>query len=70
MVAVFIKIDRACRKMSAAEVRNDGLLVFNARIIPIKLGVDGDSGIGRDAVGFDHDSALPAGSFMAILYHK
>ncbi len=70
MIPVFKKIDRACWKMRTAEVRNDGLLVFNARIIPIKLGVDGDSGIGCNVIGFNHDSVLPVNSFMAILYHK
>ena len=69
-VAILKVIDRACRKVQTAVFVYDRLLVFDTRVIAVKLQVYGDSRVRGNAESFNHIDNYSFDILLITLYHK
>ena len=69
-VAILEVIDRACRKVQTAVFIYDCLLVFDTRVIAVKLQVYGDSRVRRNAEPFNHIDNRSFDILLITLYHR
>ena len=69
-VAILEVIDRACRKVQTAVFLNDCLLVFDTRVIAVKLQVYGDSRVRGNAEPFNHIDNRSFDILLITLYHR
>ena len=69
-VAILEVIDRACRKVKTAVFLNDCLLIFDTRVIAVKLQVNGDSRVRGNAESFNHIDNHSFDVLLITLYHR
>ena len=69
-VTILEVIDRACRKVQTAVFAYNRLLVFDTRVIAVKLKVYGDSRVRGNAESFNHIDNHSFDILLITLYHR